>query len=110
MLQKIKWVLNKAPMLKRTIKNTYIGIGALLSDKKSYPDKINCISGEQTEHLFGYYDKSPWNTLGNKMVYLEVKNAHKEHSSTAPASIILYDLSRNTKEVVAETRTWKCMR
>lgn len=105
-LHQIARKLTKLPKLKRAMKDVYQNVGSLLSDKKSIPDKIQCISGTNREHLFGYYDKSPWDASGNRMIYLSVEGADKYAASVNPADIIVKDLKTNKEEVVAQTHSW----
>lgn len=105
-LHKMANKLSKFPKIKRFLKNEYQIIGGLLSDKKTIPDGIKMISNSKKEHLFGYYDKSPWNRNGTKMIYLEVKDAFKKYVSKDAAFIILKDLNNNLEEIIAKTFAW----
>lgn len=106
MLYELADKLKKYPKLKRQLKNIYQLGGALLSDKKSIPLEIKCVSNQNYENLFGYYDKSPWNNDGTKMLYLRVKNACKQAASTEEAILILKDLKTNEEKEVAITNAW----
>lgn len=98
--------LRKQPKLKRIIKNTYQITGELLSDKKTFPDSIELVSNPEYEHLFGYYDKSPWDISGENMIYLRVKDAKKRVVSDEPAEIIIKNMSTLEEKVIAKTRSW----
>lgn len=98
--------LKKSPALKRMLKNIYQYVGAFLGDGKSSPEKIECVSNSAFEHLFGYYDKSPWNKSGTKMLYLRVPSANKEADSSQKAEIIVKDLVDNSENKVAVTHSW----
>lgn len=98
--------LSKYPKIKRYLKNAYQNIGGIISNRKTFPSNINLISNPRKEHLFGYYDKSPWNMNGDKIIYLEVSNANKEYVSLKKANIILKNLITNEKKIVGNTSTW----
>ena len=98
--------LSRYPKLKRLLKNGYQFVGCMLSNRATSPETICCVSSNKNEHLFGYYDKSPWNIDGTKMIYLEVNDAHKSYVSKEAAAIIVKDLVTNTEQVVAYTHTW----
>ncbi len=98
--------LTKHPHIKYQLKNVYQYLGNILSDKKSNPPNVEQISGDMNEHLFGYYDKSPWDADGNRIVYLRVNDAHKHPVSAHPADIILKNISTNEEKVIGQTRSW----
>ena len=69
-LHEIAYQLRKLPWLKKHLKDLYQFTGNIISDKQTktrYP--IQRISDSDTEHLFGYYDKSPWNNNESKIIY-----------------------------------------
>jgi hypothetical protein len=80
--------------------------GDLFSDKKTEPSTIKCISNIKYEHLFGYYDKSPWNSSGNQIVYLRVSNARHNSASSKTAYIVLKDLLENKEKIIGKTNSW----
>ena len=106
LLNRIAYNLRQYPKFKRFLKTTYKNIGNILSNKKTFPKDITQVSSDSEEHLFGYYDKSPWNKNEDKMLYLEVKNASKYAASTEKAKIILKDLNTNEEQIIAETSAW----
>ncbi len=105
-LNDIAYKLRKVPFIKKKIKDAYQYVGNILSDKKTFPDNIVQISNSEKEHLFGYYDKCPWNKNEDKMIYLEVEKANKQYASSIPAKIILNNLSTNEEKIIAETNCW----
>jgi hypothetical protein len=98
--------LTKYPKFKRILKDIYQEVGVLFSDKKSVPNTINCVSNTDYEHLFGYYDKSPWDASGTRMIYLRVNEANKFTASDNYADIILKNLITKKEEVIAQTHSW----
>lgn len=106
LLRSIAFRLRKYPKTKRMLKNIYQKTGYLFSDKKTEPKTIRCISSDNKEHMFGYYDKSPWDASGTKMIYMQVNGADKFAASSEPANIILKDLTKNKEKIIAQTRSW----
>lgn len=98
--------LRKQPKLKRLIKNIYQSSGELLSNKKTSPDSIKQISNPQYEHLFGYYDKSPWDISGERMIYLRVKETKNRVVSDEAAEIIIKNVVTSEERILAKTRSW----
>lgn len=106
-LHDIAYQLRKLPWLKRHLKNLYQYVGNIISDKQTNTAyALYQLSDSGSEHLFGYYDKSPWNKSETKMVYLAVCNAAKQVAPKEKANIILHDLVKNEKKVIAQTSTW----
>lgn len=105
-LNDIAYKLRKVPFIKKKVKDAYQYVGNILSDKKTFPNNIVQISNSEKEHLFGYYDKCPWNKNEDKMIYLEVEKANKQYASSTPAKIILNNLSTNEEKIIAETNCW----
>jgi len=98
--------LTKHPQIKYWLKNMYQHIGNILSDNKTVPSNIKQISGNCSEHLFGYYDKSPWDTAGDRMIYLRITGASRYAASNRPADIILKTISTDKETVIAQTCAW----
>lgn len=100
-------IINKHPKLKRRLKNLYQSIGMIISDKKTTSvNKIYQISDNNGEHLFGYYDKSPWSAEGDRIIYMHVMDASKNPTSSAKAEIIMKDLPSDSERVVSTTSAW----
>lgn len=98
--------LTRFPKLKRILRNTYSYIGNILSDKKTdLPGLIQVSSGE-SEHNFGYYDKSPWSKDQQYMIYLAPRDASRHYVSKKPTPIILYDCRTGKETVLTYTHTW----
>lgn len=77
-----------------------------MSDKKSCPEAITRVSCKDYENLFGYYDKSPWNKAGDKLIYLRVPDARTRPASVEKAEIIMNDLTNGRESVIASTTAW----
>lgn len=105
-LHKIATKLRKQPKLKRFFKNAYQKVGDIISDRQSSPASIKCVSDSKYEHLFGYYDKSPWDRSGNNIIYLRVKNASNVTASDVPAEIILKNIMTGAETSITKTNSW----
>lgn len=106
LLNNIAYKLRKFPIIKKCLKTAYQYIGNFLSDKKTFPAEITQISDDKEEHLFGYYDKCPWNGDEDKIIYLQVSDAYKDAAPKKEAKIIIKDLKTNEEKVIASTKAW----
>lgn len=106
LLNDIAYRMRKFPMLKRCLKTIYQYIGNFISDKKTFPKEISQISDDKEEHLFGYYDKCPWNGNEDKIIYLQVSDAYKDVAPKEEAKIILKDLTSKEEKVISTTKAW----
>lgn len=102
----IKKILFKYPRLKQLIKNAYQFVGTVFSNKKTVPKNIRRISNLKHEHIFGYYDKSPWSNDGKKFIYQRVYKASKKTSSTEKSEIILKNMQTNEERIITYTNAW----
>ncbi len=98
--------LTQFPHMKRAMKNAYMQMGNILSDKRTDIPGLVRVSSDQSEHNFGYYDKSPWSSDGKYMVYLAPQKADKCYVSKELTSIILYDCETKQEKVIANTHVW----
>lgn len=98
--------LTRFPKVKRTLKNGYMWLGNLLSDGKTDLPGVVRVSSNETEHNFGYYDKSPWSDDGRYMIYLAPRNASKRYVSQEETPIILYDCEQKTERILTYTHVW----
>ncbi|SHH94331.1 WD40-like Beta Propeller Repeat [Clostridium collagenovorans DSM 3089] len=105
-INKINESLRRFPEIRKFAKGIYQVIGWSLSDKKTENSNIICISDSRYEHLFGYYDKSPWNKECTKMIYLRTENANREVAPSKQALIILKDLEKNEETIIGSTYAW----
>ena len=105
-LYSIATKLRKQPKLKRFLKNAYQKVGDIISDRQSSPASIICVSDSKHEHLFGYYDKSPWNKSGDKIIYLRVKDASSVTASDVPAEIIINNIKTDEETSLTKTNSW----
>jgi Tol biopolymer transport system component len=100
-------VLRSKPSLKRLLKGAYQFTGNAMSDKKSTSvAAIHRMSANSREHLFGYYDKSPWSADDRRMIFLEVRDASHSVAPPVVAQIVLHDVDLRQDELVATTQTW----
>ncbi|MCR0206946.1 hypothetical protein MKC66_19735 [[Clostridium] innocuum] len=105
-IRSIAYRLSKHPALKKKLKNIYQYLGNVLSDKKSKAHNLEKISIDETEYLFGYYDKTPWNYDETFMIYLKVEDADKETAPFKEANIVLMNLKTKHEKILATTSAW----
>lgn len=63
------------------------------------------VPDDEFEYLFGYYDKCPWNSIGDSILALRVKNTKLSPDSMDEGSIVICKDGEVSVEV-ATTRTW----
>lgn len=97
--------LRKYPRLKRYVKNMYMLLGACAADRR-IAGNITRVSGGDSEHLFGYYDKSPWSASGKMFLLAKVSGAAKYPASDAPLAIIVKNMEDGSERQVAQSRSW----
>jgi hypothetical protein len=64
------------------------------------------ITDNDTEHLFGYYDKSPWDGTEKNILCLSVPFADRHPTVCDAAQILLVELVTDIKNVLGETHAW----
>jgi hypothetical protein len=64
------------------------------------------VSDATKEHLFGYYDKSPWDSLGCGIIFLQVPFANRHPTTRDEARIKLKDLKTGKIITLGITRAW----
>ena len=100
--------LMRFPLVKKIAKRGYQVANVVLSrPKKSEGKIIRVTPDDDYEYLFGYYDKSPWDTSGRYMLCLRVKDASREVAPKSIAEIVLIDTeNNNSAKVIGKTHTW----
>jgi len=111
--QKINYQLNKYPGIKKAVKRGYQLVMYALSPKITSEGDIIRVSqnDSSSEYFFGYYDKSPWDVMGQYMLCMRAKNTWSEPDPSGEAEILLLDLNLNPNDngycrVLAKTHTW----
>ncbi len=110
--QKINYLLNRFPKLKKSLKRCYQRFSYAFSKKiKSEGNIISITPNDGKEYFFGYYDKSPWNNSENLMVCLRADNTWSDVSPKQSADIMLIDLTKDINDnerikKIAETHAW----
>ncbi|MFW6016529.1 MAG: hypothetical protein ACOCRK_08825 [bacterium] len=105
-------LLRKYPKLREKIKLTYQFIFYNLSklnlskNKSLFRNKIRRITSDNKEHYFGYYDKSPWNKRGDKLLTLQIPFSDKHPNGDYPAEVAYINLKDNTYNKIDQTKTW----
>lgn len=103
--------LRKYPSLRENIKLLYQFIFYSFSRFNSLKNRgllqnsIKRVTPENQEHYFGYYDKSPWNQNGDKLLTLKVPFSHKHPGNDNFAEIAYIDLENNNYNKIGETNT-----
>lgn len=101
-------LLANLPVVKKVVKRGYQVLNVTVTRPKKSEGRIERITPDDGyEYLFGYYDKSPWDTTNQYMLCLRVKDAAKNVAPGSEAEIVLIDTAKgNAVEVIAKTRTW----
>ncbi len=68
--------------------------------------RLKRITEKNKNYFFGYYGKYPWSENRRYFVSLKTKFLDKHPSTKDKADIILFDLKKNIKKKIAETRAW----
>lgn len=63
------------------------------------------VPNDKYEYLFGYYDKCPWNSTGDSLLALRVRDTKQHPDSTEEGTIVICK-DCNTIIEVTKTRTW----
>ena len=110
--QKINYIFNRMPTLKRGIKRVYQLCAYAISPKIKSEGNITRISpNDGKEYFFGYYDKSPWDASDRYMLCMRAENTWSDVSPKEPADILLIDLQKSESDPqrirkLASTWSW----
>lgn len=107
--QKINHQLNKYPLLKKMVKRGYQLLMYSISPKmKSEGNIIRISPDDSLEYFFGYYDKSPWDASGKKILCMRAKNTWENVAPFEAADILLIDTEnlRADPQLLATTHCW----
>lgn len=110
--QKINYILNRTPAIKKPIKRLYQCAMYALSPKVKSEGNINRLSpNDGKEYFFGYYDKSPWDKTGRYVLCMRANDTWSDVSPKESADILLIDLQKsetNPERVkkLASTHSW----
>lgn len=100
-------LLSNSPLIKNIIKKVYQYINFLLNKKKyrlKSKFKISEVDNSNLSSFFGYYDKSPENFSGTKVIYYRSHvNTTNKPSENDSIQIILKCLKTNTTKVIDKT-------
>jgi Tol biopolymer transport system component len=99
--KKIALLLSSFPSLKASVKDFYQKINYLIYKKQinySSAFEISCVSVDDNESFFGYYDKSPWSSKGCYLFNSVGKNKYLE--------ICIKDTPHSEPKVISRSRTW----
>lgn len=105
--QKINYQLNKYPAVKKVIKRAYqLTMYAVSPKIKSEGNIVRVSPNDNAEYFFGYYDKSPWDADGKRMLCMKAKDTWSDVSPRDKVEILLIDTETGDTEVVAESSCW----
>lgn len=99
--KKIALSLSSFPRIKASVKDFYQKINYLIYKKQnnySSAFEISCVSVDDNESFFGYYDKSPWSNKGCYLFNSVGKNKYLE--------ICTKDTPHSEPKVISRSRTW----
>ena len=105
--KKIAVLLSNFPRLKEIIKKNYQRL-TFLFNKKNYKYKtlypMSVVDVSSDSSFFGYYDKSPENDSGDKIIYyITTYDTKKAPNIEHPIEIVLKCLKTNTLRVIDKT-------
>lgn len=108
--QKINYQLNKYPCIKKAVKRLYQWTMYLVFPKIKSEGNVRCVSPlyHGYEYFFGYYDKSPWDTSGRRMLCMRAKDTWSEPEPLGEADILILDSNPENQNVrkIATTHSW----
>ena len=110
--QKINYIFNRMPAIKKGIKRVYQLSAYAISPKIKSEGNITRISpNDGKEYFFGYYDKSPWDASGRYMLCMCAEDTWSNVSPKEPADILLIDLQKSESDTqrvrkLAATHSW----
>ncbi len=97
----------KNDFVRHTMYGLYQRIFCAISPKIKAESTIRRLSPDnESEYLFGYYDKCPWDEDGNRILALKVSDAHRRADSNQPADVVVIDAQSNTEQLIAQTHCW----
>lgn len=111
--QKINYLLNRTPYIKKGIKRIYQRVNYAISPKIKSEGNIRRVvpNDNKYEYFFGYYDKSPWDITDRYMLCLRAKNTWSDVSPKEKADILIIDTQKDDNDStkvkkIGETRSW----
>lgn len=107
---KLSEVLRRFPKIRVLAKRIYQLIMTLINkllniEKCTTCNKMYTINTKD-ENYFGYYDKSPWNKSGNKILTMNVPFSNKHPKGNEKALVGYYSVENKEFIVIDETFTW----
>lgn len=106
--QQINSFLQRYPSVKKYVKRGYQLIMYACSKKIKFEGEFHRITPlDEYEYFFGYYDKSPWDSLGRYVLCNRVRNAYSKPDNDDEAQLVLIDTQNgNNLSIIATTRAW----
>lgn len=105
--QRVNYQLNKVPFVKHYVKSVYQHTFSALCREPRCQGAVRRLSpADGQEYLCGYYDKSPYDARGQRLLMLRAADAWSDPDPTAPADIVVLDLPSGRVRTIATTHTW----
>ena len=110
--QKINFLLNRCPAIKKVVKRAYqLAMYAVSPKIKSEGNIVRVSPDDGKEYFFGYYDKSPWDASGRYMLCMRANNTWSDVSPREKADIIIIDTQKSEADPervtkIGETSAW----
>ncbi len=106
-------VLSPFPRVRIFVKRAYqVTAFCLVKAKSSFkpvePNLLKAMAVAHSKHhcFFGYYDKCPWDSRGNYLLYLKAPLVNRVPKLGESAEICLFDFARNKTSKIAKTKAW----
>ncbi|WP_111836707.1 TolB-like translocation protein [Actinomyces bovis] len=106
--QTINHRLSQYPRVKRLLKRGYQTAFAIGAPGKQMVGNVEVISpNDDREYFFGYYDKSPWDASGTKVLCMSAKDTVSAVAPKDVLDLLVLDMHDNRQVLkVAESRSW----
>ena len=105
--RRINEALRRTPWLRLAAKRAYQAAWWLFSRREESTPGLIRLTPAEGEHLFGYYDKSPWDLAGRHCLALKVPRADRPPGPGDAAEIRLISLGGDyPSRLLASTRAW----
>lgn len=104
-----KQMFEQYPIIKRSAKRLYQLVSVATSNEKfrSEGDILRVSPDDGYEYFYGYYDKSPWDSMDRYMIAIKVKQAYKSVAPKEPGVVGLIDTENGNKFYkIGTTHAW----
>lgn len=110
MEKSVSELLRRTPRVREIVKLGYqfcnVNLSRLRNDGNMTNTKSICINNDRDlQYMFGYYDKSPWDQDGNRMLTLQIPFSNRQPTGER-AVVCVHDITTGDIHRVCETETW----